>query len=116
MAKIGLIALITIVLIALSFAGCSQGIVSVDKDSGWPWGPDAWNITDGKNTVSLYNGDCCCVADQIADTVAARINRGEYPWPMTEAEFDTEYLPKVCREIIKRTTGIEGSQPASGRE
>lgn len=111
MAKIGLIALITIVPIALSFAGCSQGIVSVDHDSGWPWGPDAWNITDGVRSIGIYNGNefCCCDAGRVADTVAARINRREYDWPIDSLAW-IGLREQVCKELLG------GSQPANGRE
>ena len=89
----------TLVLCLLLFGGCS-GIVSVEHHKDF-MGPQWWEITDGKTSVSIYNGDCCCVAGKIADTAAARINRGEYEWPI-ESQRWNELIRVMCGELIEK--------------
>lgn len=116
-----LILFLTLTCAAFAFvAGCSSNIVSVNHHRPF-MAPDSWDIIDGACTISVYNGNCCCIAGRIADTVAARINRREYEWPIDSLEW-IDLRTRVCAELrggsgydlprqaapVKRVVGVNG--------
>jgi hypothetical protein len=86
-----------LIVFALALAGCVG--VTVHTHHGF-MGPDTYEATDGKVSVGYYNGDCCCVAEQVLDNLAAKANKGELDWSkMADEKFKRETLWNECVKV-----------------
>jgi hypothetical protein len=79
--------------------GCAE--VRVKTHHGW-MGPDTWEATDGKVSVSYYNGDCCCVAEKVLENLAALANKELLDWNLMQGK---EFRERVLREECKKAQG-----------
>lgn len=60
-------------------------------------GPDVYYATDGKTEVRYYNGQCCCVAKKVLESLADRANSGELDWSkMADKDFRSFELKQQC--------------------
>lgn len=75
--------------------GCAE--VRVKTHHGW-MGPNTWEATDGKTSVSYYNGSCCCVAEKVLHSLAEKANRNELDWSkMADPTFRESTLAAECK-------------------
>jgi hypothetical protein len=78
-------------------SGCAE--VRVKTHYGW-MGPDTWEATDGKVSVNYYNGDCCCIAKEVLQSLADQANSGAFNWVMMDDQrFREETLSQRCRRM-----------------
>jgi len=81
-------------------AGCVR--VEVKTHHGWT-GPDTYEATDGKVSVTYYNGLCCCVAKQVLESLAGKANAGKLDWSMMANDsFKNRTLSEECKVIKAR--------------
>jgi hypothetical protein len=80
-----------------AFTACAD--VRVKTHHGW-MGPSTWEATDGKISVSYYNGNCCCVAEQVLKNLAEKANRHELDWrQMADPKFREDALANECKKL-----------------
>lgn len=86
----------TLLLLAvISLSGCNQVSVKSNRMFGYP---TTWTATDGKTDVNYYNGNCCCVAEKVLNSLADRSNAGEFPWSdMSNEAFKKSKLEEQCK-------------------
>jgi len=78
-------------------SGCAE--VRVKTHHGW-MGPDTWEATDGKTSVSYYNGNCCCVAEKVLESLAAQANNKKLDWAkMADPKFKDFTLAAECKKM-----------------
>lgn len=76
--------------------GCAE--VRVKTHHGW-MGPNTWEATDGKVSVSYYNGNCCCVAEKVLENLAEQANKKTLDWSkMADPKFKEETLAAECKK------------------
>jgi hypothetical protein len=63
-------------------------------------GPDTWEATDGKISVSYYNGNCCCVAEKVLESLAKQANNKKLDWSkMADPKFRASTLAAECEKV-----------------
>jgi hypothetical protein len=63
-------------------------------------GPDTYEATDGKVSVHYYNGNCCCVAKEVLESLANEANSGKLDWVLMEfPEFRERVLAEECKKV-----------------
>lgn len=83
-------------------SACVIADVHVKHHHGF-MGPDTWEATDGKISVPYYNGNCCCVAEQVLQNLADKANSKEMDWSkMADPEFRSAILQSECRKVKGR--------------
>lgn len=84
-------------------SGCAG--VTVKTHHGW-MGPDTWEATDGKVSVSYYNGNCCCVAEEVLQTLADKANSGQFDWSkMADEKYKEQVLADTCWHVLNMPKG-----------
>ena len=58
---------------------------------------DTYILTNGDIAIHYYNGDCCCIAEEVLQELKRRIELGEVNSEMLR---DKEYVNKLLREIL----------------
>lgn len=88
---------ILLLLIISVTPGC-LGHVSVHTDRGW-MGPDVYYATDGETEVRYYNGQCCCVAKKVLQSLADKANNTtDLKWSdMADPEYKKKILSDQCK-------------------
>ena len=89
--------LIIIIGVLIFFFGCK----TVRVKSHWGYmGPSTYEATDGTISVFYYNGNCCCVAEQVLINLADRANRGEFQWSiMADKAMKDKMLEEECQRM-----------------
>lgn len=82
------------IILILLLVGCG---VRVHTDRGW-MGPNVYYATDGKIEVRYYNGQCCCIAKKVLESLADRANSGKLDWNrMADEKFQDYELALQCK-------------------
>jgi len=63
---------------------------------------DTYTLTNGDIAIHYYNGDCCCIAEEVLQELKRRIESGEVN---SETLRDRKYANKLLREICKELKG-----------
>lgn len=89
--------ILAIAVISLN-AGCALGKEVKVKTHYNLFGPTVWEATDGTTSVTYYNGNCCCVAEEVLESLARQANQNELHWPkMADEKFKKAILNAECK-------------------
>lgn len=89
---------IIIVICLLFLFGCG---VRVKTNWGF-MGPDVYVASDGNIEVIYYNGECCCIAKEVLESLSYKANHGELDWAkMSDKEFRKTTLLEECTRLKK---------------
>jgi hypothetical protein len=87
-------------LLVLCAASVSCAGVRVKTHHGF-MGPNVFEATDGKVSVSYYNGNCCCVAEKVLESLAKQANSGMLDWNLMQfKEFRERVLKEECDKML----------------
>lgn len=94
MKKLAMIAMA--LLLPTLLTGCG---VRVKEHWGF-MGPSTYEATNGKISVTYYNGACCCVAEQVLENLADYANSGKLDWSkMADKDFADKVLEEECQRV-----------------
>lgn len=63
-------------------------------------GPDMYEATDGKIPVYYHDGDCCCIAEEVLESLADRANKHDFDWMiMGDQVVRDSMLWKTCDSL-----------------
>lgn len=93
-------------LLTMTIIGCDGGMTL--KTHGGFGNPSTYELTDGTNSITYYNGDCCCIAKYVLLEVKARVERNELRWEalITDREFRGRYLRNLCKEMVDSNANL----------
>lgn len=98
-------------LISLTISCTIQHKVKLYEENGYG-GPTIWTASNGRVSVSYYNGQCCCIAKYVLQNLADDSNAGVFDWnDMSDKAIKEAKLAEECKRLKDeekfRTEGCE---------
>jgi len=73
--------------------------LSLKTHHGW-LGPNVYELTDGKISITYYDGDCCCIARDVLKEIKRRVEEDNLEWGLfNDSLYTKNYLSQLCQEM-----------------
>jgi len=89
--------ILVLVLMYLSLDGCNS--LTLKTHHGW-LGPNVYELTDGKISITYYDGDCCCIARDVLKEIKRRVEEDNLEWGLfNDSLYTKNYLSQLFQEM-----------------